>query len=174
MAEGRADRDHAIRGETGAALIGLISDTHGKLRASVLDHFAGVDLILHAGDIGGADILIELETVAPVHAVWGNTDGAEMRRRVGERVEVERGGARILVVHGHQLGSPTPELLAGAYPGHDIVVFGHTHRPTRVTIGSRLFINPGSAGAARFGLSPSIALLRLGGTAAEVEPIELE
>ena len=141
--------------------IGLISDTHGKLRAEVLTHFEGVDRILHAGDIGDIAILTELEAVAPVAAVWGNTDGFEIRQRVKETVEIEMQGRTVLVVHGHRIGAPTPAGLADAYPGNDIIVFGHTHRPARERIGQRLFLNPGSAGAPRFGLAPSIAILEL-------------
>lgn len=141
--------------------IGLISDTHGRLRNEVFDHFNGVDHILHAGDIGNADILTALEAVAPVSAVWGNTDGLDIRLLVGETADLEAAGRRIRVVHGHRLGSPTPYGLAGAHPDADIVVFGHTHKPEFERIGQRLFLNPGSAGQARFGLKPSIALLTL-------------
>ena len=92
---------------------------------------------MHAGDIGGPSIIADLESIAPVTAVWGNTDGFEIRSRVPEIGKVEVGGRGILVVHGHQLGSPTPQLLASAYPQGTIVVFGHTHRPTEERIGER-------------------------------------
>ncbi len=141
--------------------IGLISDTHGRLRREVFQHFDGVDRILHAGDIGGADILSELETIAPVDAVFGNTDTFEMRARVPEIVERELEGRRFLLLHGHQLGAPTPERLAAAYPASDIIVFGHTHRPTHRHILRQLFLNPGGAGAPRFGVPASIAVLEL-------------
>ena len=141
--------------------IGLISDTHGTLRNEVFDHFDGVAHILHAGDIGDPDILTALSAVAPVSAVWGNTDGIELRLYVNETVTLEAAGRTILLVHGHRLGSPTPAGLDQAHPGPDIIVFGHTHRPAFERIGSRLFINPGSAGQPRFGLKPSIAVLTL-------------
>jgi len=141
--------------------IGLISDTHGRLRPEVLDHFEGVDRIVHAGDIGDVAILTALEAVAPVSAVWGNTDGFEIRQHVRETETFETDGRTVLVVHGHRIGSPTPSGLAVAYPGHDIVVFGHTHRPARERVGGSLFLNPGSAGAPRFGLAPSIAICEL-------------
>jgi hypothetical protein len=140
---------------------GVISDTHGRLRPEVFAHFDGVDGILHAGDIGDPDILTELEAIAPVTAVSGNTDGPAIAARVPEVAMLEVGDRRITIVHGHRLGSPTPELLRSAHPEADIVVFGHTHVPTVRWIDDRLFLNPGAAGPARFRLKPSIALLRL-------------
>ena len=139
--------------------IGLISDTHGKLRNAVFHHFEGVDRILHAGDIGPYDIVVELEAVAPVTAVFGNTDRSDVRQRVAEVAELDVAGHRIAVLHGHQLGTPKPEGLRAALPDADIIVYGHTHRPL-VDRNGALVINPGSAGAARFGLDPSVAVLR--------------
>jgi putative phosphoesterase len=141
--------------------LGVISDTHGRLRAEVFTHFDGVDRILHAGDIGDPDILIELAAIAPVTAVSGNVDGSAFAANVPEVARLEAEGRRIVVVHGHRLGSPTPELLRQAHPEADIVVFGHTHVPAVRWIDDRLFLNPGAAGPARFRLKPSIALLRL-------------
>lgn len=140
---------------------GVISDTHGRLRPEVFTHFDGVDRILHAGDIGDPDILIELAALAPVTAVCGNTDGGALAASVPELALLDAEGRRIVVVHGHRLGSPTPELLRKQYPEADIVVFGHTHVPTVRWIDDRLFLNPGAAGPARFRLKPSIALLCL-------------
>jgi putative phosphoesterase len=130
--------------------IGIISDTHGLLRSEVLTRFEGVDHILHAGDVGPAEILVELEAIAPVTAVWGNTDGFEIRRRVPEIATLELGGVRIVVLHGMQLGSPTPERAAQAYPDAGLVVFGHSHRPVIRRVGAVLAVNPGSAGRPRF------------------------
>lgn len=141
--------------------IGLISDTHGKLRNEVFRHFEGVDHIIHAGDIGPADILTALSAVAPVTAVRGNTDNADDHIGVGDSATLEAAGRTILVVHGHLVGVPTPALLDRAHTGADIVVFGHTHKPAFERIGKRLFLNPGSAGQARFQLRPSIAILSL-------------
>jgi putative phosphoesterase len=152
--------------------VGIISDTHGQLRPAVLTHFAGVDAILHAGDIGDPDILTVLNAVAPVTAVFGNVDDFAMRSRVPEVAQLDLEGRRVHVVHGHQLGAPSPERLHAAHPDGDIVVFGHTHQPLVHWIGSRLFLNPGSAGPARFRLKPSVAMLELG-TEARVEIIEL-
>lgn len=141
--------------------VGLISYTHGKLRPEVFERFEGVQHILHAGDVGTPDVLIELEAIAPVTAVWGNTDGFDLRSRLPETAEVELQGRRILVVHGHQLGSPTAPALVAAYPGFDIVVYGHTHRPRVEHVNGVLVVNPGAAGPLRFGLTPSVAVLTL-------------
>jgi putative phosphoesterase len=139
--------------------IGLISDTHGKLRASVFDAFRDVDLILHAGDVGPLDIITQLESIAPVHAVLGNTDGWELEPRVRESVELEPEGYRIVVVHGHQLSVPSPEKLRAFQPRADIIVYGHTHKPLIDDRNGRLVVNPGAAGPARFNLKPSVAIL---------------
>lgn len=151
--------------------IGLISDTHGRLRGEVFDRFQGVDRILHAGDIGPVDLLVELEAIAPVTAVFGNTDRFDVREEVVEVAEIELAQRRVVVVHGHQLGSPTPAGLRQAYAGADIIVYGHTHRPL-VDEGDPLVVNPGSAGAARFGIPPSVGILSLDGEA-KVDLIEL-
>jgi putative phosphoesterase len=153
--------------------IGLISDTHGRLRPEVFKHFENVDHILHAGDIGDLDILTALEMLAPVTAVFGNVDDFQARARLPEIATLDVEGRHIVVVHGHQLGSPTPALLRKAHPDGDIVIFGHTHRPEAEWIEGRLFVNPGSAGAPRFRLKPTIAILRLGAEA-EVDWIEFE
>jgi putative phosphoesterase len=142
-------------------VVGLISDTHGKLRAAVFELFRGVDLILHAGDVGPLDIIDTLETIAPVHAALGNTDSWDLVPRVRELVELELEGRRVVVVHGHQLGSPTPALLRSAHPHADIIVYGHTHRQHIDKRGGSLVINPGAAGPARFNLKPSVARMTL-------------
>lgn len=153
--------------------VGVVSDTHGLLRPEVLRRLDGVDHILHAGDIGRADILVELAAVAPVTAVFGNTDDFEVRADVPEEARLELAGRQIIVVHGHQLGSPTPDGLRIRYPRADIVVYGHTHRPLLDQDGSPLVLNPGSVGARRFDLPVSLAFLRLGGRRIEVELVEL-
>jgi uncharacterized protein len=141
--------------------VGLISDTHGRLRPGVFEAFAGVDLILHAGDVGPPEILVELEAIAPVHAVMGNTDMFDLRSRAGDVVEMELAGQRVVVVHGHELGSPTPALLRSSYPDADVIVYGHTHQQRADTLDGCLIINPGAAGPARFKLRPAVAILTL-------------
>lgn len=130
--------------------IGLISDTHGLLRAQVFEVFEGVEHVLHAGDVGEAGILDELAAIAPVTAVWGNVDGWEIRHRTTEIAEVELGGAKVAVIHGMQLGSPTPERVAARFPDAALAVFGHSHQPVIQQVGSVLAVNPGSAGRQRF------------------------
>ncbi|MGH7663270.1 MAG: metallophosphoesterase family protein [Gemmatimonadaceae bacterium] len=157
-------------------IIGLISDTHGLVRPAVHDALAGVELILHAGDVGGSEILDELALIAPVAAVRGNTDAPASPGLV-DRIEREVGGLSLHVSHGHELGSPTPERLLSRYAA-DIIVFGHTHRPLVVRVGgegaaARLVINPGGAGPARFDLRPSVARLTIRNGRADAELIEL-
>jgi uncharacterized protein len=141
--------------------VGLISDTHGKLRPEVFSVFEGVDVILHAGDIGSLDIITELETIAPVHAVHGNTDDSDVRDRYGEVAEVKLEGVTITIAHGHLLGSPTPRSLRSKFPNTDVIIYGHTHVALIDRNATPLVINPGAAGPARFNLRPSVAVLDL-------------
>lgn len=152
-------------------VIGLVSDTHGLVRADIFSALDGVELILHAGDVGGVDVLAELATIAPVQAVAGNTDppGAP---GLPDSVEREIDGVRIHVSHGHELGRPTPERLLAAYP-HDVIIYGHTHRQLITRAGGRLVINPGAAGPRRFSLMPSVARLAIENGRAEVELVTL-
>jgi uncharacterized protein len=153
-------------------LIGLISDTHDMLRPQVHAALAGVELILHAGDVGDDAILDELETIAPVLAVYGNTD-APGRSRLAESVDRTLGGVRVHVSHGHEVGSPTPERLVQRYDA-DVIVYGHTHRQLVTRVGAQLVVNPGAAGARRFKLEPSVARLRIENGRAEVEIVPLD
>jgi putative phosphoesterase len=141
--------------------IGIISDTHGLLRAQVFELFEGVEHILHAGDVGDPDILTELEAIAPVTAVWGNVDRGDIRARVPEVARIELGGVQVVMLHGMQLGSPTPEKAAAAHPDAGLVVFGHSHRPLIRQVGSVLAVNPGSAGPRRFKDPVTVALAEL-------------
>ena len=156
---------------SGVQLLGLISDTHGLLRPGVHDALAGVQLILHAGDVGGDEILDELRLIAPVRAVYGNTDQPG-DPSLSDRIDLALGGLRIHVSHGHEVGSPTPAKLAAKYDA-DVVIYGHTHRQQVAQLGDQLFVNPGSAGARRFNLSPSVARLTIADGKAEVAIIDL-
>ena len=156
---------------SGRHVVGLISDTHGLVRPDVHRALAGVELILHAGDVGGDDILDELALIAPVHAVWGNTDDVGDPRLM-EAIERTMGGVTIHVSHGHELGRPTPERLLAAYAA-DVVVYGHTHRQLVARAEGRLVVNPGAAGPRRFDLVPSVARLTIEHGRAEVELVEL-
>ena len=142
--------------------LGIISDTHGKLRPEIFQIFSGVDHILHAGDVGDEDILTALEAVAPLTAVYGNVDGFELRARLPQVAELELEGFYVTVTHGDQLGSPTPAKLHTAFPNAEIIVYGHTHRPLLELVDKTVTVmNPGSAGAARFDLKPSVGIMEL-------------
>jgi uncharacterized protein len=139
-------------------LVGLISDTHGLMRPEALAALSGVDLILHAGDVGAPAVLDALWAIAPVHAVRGNVDIAGGKLRDVQHLRLD--GVRVHLSHGHELGSPTPAALAARYDA-EVIVYGHTHRPLVTHVGPTLVVNPGAAGAARFNLKPSVGLLTL-------------
>ncbi len=152
--------------------IGLISDTHGLVRPEVFRALAGVDLILHAGDVGPPDVLVELATIAPVRAVWGNTD-APGRPDLVERIDEMFEQVRVVVTHGHEIGAPNPPRLVGAYMHADVIVYGHTHQQIITRAARRMVINPGAAGARRFKLQPSVAKLDINGRQSDAELIQL-
>jgi putative phosphoesterase len=137
----------------------------------VYEALSGVELILHAGDVGGQDILTELRLIAPVKAVFGNTDPPGDPELVSE-ILVEVGGKRVHVSHGHEVGSPTPAALAERYDA-DVVVYGHTHRQLVTEVDGRLFVNPGAAGPKRFNLKPSVAKLTIKEGKTRVEIIDI-
>jgi putative phosphoesterase len=157
---------------SGTRVIGLISDTHGLVRPDVHTALAGVELILHAGDVGGDAILDELELIAPVQAVYGNTDEPG-HPRLTTAIDTEIGGVRIHVSHGHEVGSPTPAKLFAKY-GADVIVYGHTHKQLVAEEGGRLAVNPGAAGPRRFDLLPSVARLTIANGKAGVELVALD
>ncbi|MBA2687297.1 MAG: metallophosphoesterase family protein [Gemmatimonadaceae bacterium] len=152
-------------------IIGLISDTHGMVRADVHEALKSVGLILHAGDVGDG-VLAELGTIAPVRAVFGNTDPAG-DPSLAQSLELQIGGVSIHVSHGHELGSPKADKLAIAYDA-DVIVYGHTHRQQIVHVGDKLVVNPGAAGARRFNLHPSVAILTISSGTASAQIIELD
>ena len=136
--------------------IGVIADTHGLLRPEVFEVFHAVDHIVHGGDVGPASILDELATIAPVTAVYGNTDDWDLRGRLPQVARLELDGFTIVVTHGDQFGSPTPDKLQAAFPDAEIIVYGHTHRPVLTLVDVVVTVmNPGGAGARRFKLPPS-------------------
>jgi hypothetical protein len=142
--------------------LGIISDTHGLLRPEVFEAFAEVDHILHAGDVGPLELLTELAALAPVTAVYGNTDGWDVRAKLPQVQRLRLDGFDIVVTHGDQLGSPTPEKLNAAFPDAEIIVFGHTHRPLLTTVDLVVTVmNPGGAGRKRFSLPPSVGIIEL-------------
>jgi putative phosphoesterase len=153
-------------------IIGLLSDTHGLVRPEVFDALAGVDLILHAGDVGPPEVLIELAAIAPVRAVWGNTD-APGRPDLVERIDEMFEQVRVVVTHGHEIGAPNPPRLVSAYMHADVIVYGHTHQQLITRAARRTVINPGAAGARRFKLQPSVAKLYINARQVDAELIQL-
>lgn len=152
------------------SIVGLISDTHGLVRPEVFAALEGVELILHAGDVG-AGVLEELTAIAPVAAVYGNTDPTD-DSRLPQSIDREIAGLRVHVSHGHELGSPTPERLLAKYDA-DVIVYGHTHQQKVVHADGRLVVNPGAAGPRRFKLRPSVGVLTIRSRAASVQLVEL-
>lgn len=160
--------------------VGLISDTHGLFRPAVAEVFSGVELIVHAGDVGEMTVLDRLEAIAPTVAVFGNVDDRDNPRLAPVR-HVQVGPLSLRVSHGHELGSPTPARLLDAYADGsvDIIVFGHTHksvvtRERRAAHHDILIVNPGAAGPRRFNLPPSVALLTVTDRAVDVRIVEME
>ena len=152
-------------------LIGLVSDTHGLVRPELHTALAGVELILHAGVVGGDDVLDELGLIAPVLAVYGNTD-MPGDPRLAAAIDQTFYDVSVHVSHGHEVGSPTPEKLLARYPAQ-VIVYGHTHRQLVSHADRRLVVNPGAAGARRFNLGPSVGLLELEGDRVNVRIVEL-
>jgi putative phosphoesterase len=151
--------------------IGLISDTHGLLRPEAIAALEGVELILHAGDVGGAAVLSGLRRIAPVHAVWGNVDDPA-QPGLDPAIDLDVEGIQIHVSHGHEVGSPTPAKLLARYDT-DVIVYGHTHKALIHREHGRLVVNPGAAGPRRFNLRPSVAILQVTQRQVEVEMIWL-
>jgi len=142
--------------------LGVISDTHGMLRPQVFEVFKEVDHILHGGDVGRSDVLVELRALAPVTAVYGNSDGFDIRAQLRQVAEIELDGFRIVVTRGDQFGSPNPAKLHEAFPHAEIIIYGHSHRPLLELVDKTVTVmNPGGAGAPRFGIPPSVGVLEL-------------
>jgi uncharacterized protein len=134
--------------------LGIISDTHGLLRPEAVEALRRVDLILHAGDVGGPEILTQLKTIAPVFAVRGNVDTEAWAEELPATTIVEANGVSFYVLHNLQQLDLKPEAA-----GVQAVISGHTHQPEQYERGGVLYLNPGSAGPRRFHLPVSLAIL---------------
>ncbi len=132
--------------------LGIISDTHGLLREEALEALRGSELIIHAGDIGGPEIVEALEKLAPVVAVRGNTDHGPWADSLPETAVAEAGDALIYVLHDIQALDLDP-----AAAGFRMVVSGHSHKPGRSERAGVIYLNPGSAGPRRFHLPTTVA-----------------
>lgn len=151
------------------ARVGLISDTHGRLDSRVHEAFAGVDAILHAGDVCRDEVLYELQAIVPrLYAVMGNCDRGDDAWGLEPVARVTVADVRFLVVHDvHDLAGVPEEV--------DVVVHGHTHRPDVTRVDSVLFVNPGSASQRRMMPSRSVAILHIGADGSvKPELIELD
>jgi len=151
-------------------LVGIISDTHGLMRPAALGALAGTELIIHAGDIGRPEVLDALRAIAPaVVAVRGNNDREAWARDLPETDIVTLGEVRLYLLHALQ------ELtLDPAASNFDVVVSGHSHRPSAVRRDGVLYLNPGSAGARRFKLPVTVARLSVRGRSCRARIVELE
>jgi putative phosphoesterase len=151
--------------------IGVISDTHNHFDPKIPGLFAGVDHILHGGDIGLPWVILELEQIAPVTAVLGNNDaGLDFK----ETEIIELGGRKFMVHHivdVHRPSDVVKRRLAREHP--EVVVFGHSHKPFNEVIGRTLYFNPGYAGKPRFSLERTVAILHCkpSGVRAEYHPL---
>ncbi len=150
------------------ACLGLIADTHGLARPEALVALAGVERILHAGDVGGADVLDAFAQVAPVEAVRGNVDFGPWAHALPAQRVVDVGSIRLLLLH--DLGQLE---LDPAAEGFAAVIAGHSHQPLSRRQKGVLWLNPGSAGPRRFRLPVTIMRLEIDGTTLRPELIEL-
>lgn len=148
--------------------VGVISDTHGLLRPEALEALVGSELIIHAGDIGGAEVIESLGRVAPVVAVRGNNDRGAWAEAFAEYEVVEVGGTFVYVLHDLNGLDLSPSAA-----GFRVVVSGHSHRPVAEERRGVLYLNPGSAGPRRFKLPVTLARLRLTGDRPAAEIVNL-
>ncbi len=149
-------------------VIGLISDTHGLLRPEAARALSGAEHILHAGDVGKPSILTALQAIAPVTAVRGNVDRDAWARRLPKTAALQLGGTSIYMIHDIGELDLVPEAA-----GFAVVVFGHSHRPSLERRNGVTYVNPGSAGPARFNLPTSLARMPIVDGVVEIEFVTL-
>ncbi|MFQ5890127.1 MAG: metallophosphoesterase family protein [Gemmatimonadota bacterium] len=152
--------------------LGVIGDTHGLLRPEVFEVLAGVDHILHAGDVGDPNILLDLAAIAPVQAVWGNMDGPEIRARTSEVFQGKFGAVRVAMTHGHL--ARAFEVLPARFPEARLIIHGHTHVPRSDAVGEAILLNPGSAGPRRPGKPVALAVVTIRNGRIQVRHVDLE
>lgn len=149
--------------------IGVISDTHGLMRPEAQDALQGSELILHAGDIGKPEILEALSSIAPVRAIRGNNDTDDWASHLPECEIITVDDVQIYMLHDVKQMRIDPVRA-----GHDVVISGHSHKPSVNERDSVLFLNPGSAGPRRFKLPVSVAILVVGEGRPDATIIELD
>lgn len=150
-------------------IIGLISDTHGLLREEAVRALRGSELIIHAGDVGKAEIIRALQEVAPVVAVRGNVDCGDWALELPLTAAASAGALSIYVLHDLKQLDLDP-----AAAGFQVVVSGHSHKPEKKERSGVLYINPGSAGPRRFQLPVTVARLEVRAKPLKVEFVDLE
>lgn len=148
--------------------VGVVSDTHGELRPELFEVFKGVDMIVHAGDIGKPGILEELRAIAPVVAVRGNMDRGGWAYELRNNEVVEIGEVLLYILHDASRLDIEPSVS-----GMSVVISGHSHSPGIEEHNSVLYLNPGSAGPKRFRLPVSVALLDIAGKSANAQIVKL-
>jgi putative phosphoesterase len=149
--------------------IGILSDTHNVLPKEVFDYFKGVQYIVHAGDIGGQDIVTDLESIAPVFAVYGNMDSHPLVSNLKRIYFFKLASLQFCLTHIIRSAKSFAYELFKMNNEADIVIYGHTHLADKTKYGDILFINPGSASSPKHGTSRSVAILTIEGKKAEVD-----
>ena len=148
--------------------VGVISDTHGLLRPHAVAALEGVELILHAGDVGKPEVLEQLERLAPVRAVRGNVDVGPWADQLPIQTEIRLEQAVVAVVHVRSRLNVDPVAA-----GYAAVLFGHSHKPLIETVDGVLYFNPGAAGPRRFRLPTTLGELLIDGPRVEARLVEL-
>jgi uncharacterized protein len=149
-------------------VIGLISDTHGLVRAEAVEALQGVDLVIHAGDIGKPEVLDALKAIGPLVAIKGNNDIGAWAKPLPDTRLVQTADTRLFVIHNVKELDCDP-----ATKGYDVIISGHSHKPSIVTRDGVLFVNPGSAGPRRFKLPVAVGKLFIQNQKINAELIEL-
>jgi putative phosphoesterase len=150
-------------------VVGIIADTHGLLLPAAIKALKGVDLIIHAGDVGNTEVLDRLKSIAPVLAVRGNMDMIEGLRELPETEVIEVGDALLYVIHDiHRLD------IVPSKAGFDAVIFGHLHCPSVSEQKGVLFVNPGSVSQPRRNYPASLALLHVQGNSIKAQIVNID
>ena len=150
-------------------IIGIILDTHVKITKKALEALRGSELIIHAGDVGGSEVLDALQEIAPVYAVRGNTDRERWAQKLPMTHVVEVGDMLFYVIHDIDMLDLEPKSA-----GFDAVIYGHSHVPKEERRDGVLYFNPGSAGPKRFRLPICLGRMEIGKGKIDVEWIDIE
>jgi putative phosphoesterase len=165
----RVVAERAGAGSGSMAIVGVISDTHGLLRAEAVEALRASDRIVHAGDVGAPEVLDELAKIAPLTVVRGNVDRGDWAHKLPKSDLIEVGGISIYMLHIREELDLNP-IAAGI----GVVVFGHSHVPGQETKGDVLYFNPGSAGPRRFKLPVTVGRLVIENGTVRGEIVELK